>query len=99
MNRNRIMLKGWSNREAEQRFRRRWPEEPKCREQYMKGKQCGGCSFYAEFNEDWGLCCNSKSRHHTETVFEHFTCLAYVDEGWGPHSFTENLENHCWSRT
>ena len=23
----------------------------------------------------------------TETVFEHFTCAEYENEGWGPHSF------------
>ena len=28
-------------------------------------------------------------------MFEHFTCPAYVNEGWGPHSFTEMQEMHC----
>jgi hypothetical protein len=49
-------------------------------------------------NEDWGICCFIKSWHFRETVFEHFTCKVYVHEGWGPHSFTENQEHHCWCR-
>jgi hypothetical protein len=95
LNYNRISTNGFSNREAEKLYRQQWPAEPKVRRQYENGKQCGGCSYFAPLNEDWGVCCHARSRHHLETVFEHFTCPAYVDEGWGPHSFSETFHCKC----
>lgn len=95
MNRNSIITNTWSNLNSELLYASRWPEEPPLVAQCENGDQCGGCSFYAEFTSDWGLCCNPKSRHHLETIFEHFTCPACVPECWGPHSFTEDAEFHC----
>lgn len=96
MNTNRIMTTGFSNPESDRLYRSGWPDEPSVQKQKEElSEQCGGCSFFAVFNADWGLCCHPKSRHHLETVFEHFTCPMYVHEGWGPHSFTENAEFHC----
>ncbi|MCE9547991.1 MAG: hypothetical protein K8T25_21165 [Planctomycetia bacterium] len=95
MNQNGIVTNNFSNPQSEQLYWQQWPEEPACRQQYENGQQCGGCSFFAPFDADWGLCCHVKSRHFLETVFEHFTCPTYVHEGWGPHSFSENAEFHC----
>jgi len=44
---------------------------------------------FVPFKADWGLCCNEKSRHFTETVFEYFICPMQREEGWGAHSFSE----------
>jgi hypothetical protein len=95
MNTNSIVTNTWSNPESEKLYASGWPEEPALVRQHENGDQCGGCSFFAEFNFDWGLCCHPKSRHHLETVFEHFTCPAFIREGWGPHSFSEDTEFHC----
>lgn len=95
MNRNTITVGGWSNDESRALYEANWPEEPETRRKYEQGEQCGGCSFYAKFDMDWGLCCNRRSRHHTETVFEHFTCPVHVVEGWGPHSFSDDPQFHC----
>ena len=90
MNANRIMTDRFSNPQSEQMYREHWPEEPTLyTDHYAQGKQCGGCAFFAPFNADWGLCCHADSRHHLETVFEHFTCPHYVDEGWESHSFVD----------
>ena len=95
VNYNRISTNGFSNRESWLRYHQGWPAEPKVRQQYQRGEQCGGCSYFAPLNADWGVCCNRKSRHHLETVFEHFTCPRYVGEGWGPHSFSESIRCEC----
>ena len=95
-NTNRIVTTTWSNPGSEELYLSKWPSEPKCRDQYEQlGQQCGGCSYFAPFNSDWGLCANSKSRHALETVFEHFTCPNFTDEGWGPHSFFDDQARHC----
>jgi len=87
-NANRIITDRFSNPASEAMYQAHWPNEPEIAEQfYGSGKQCGGCSFFAPFDEDWGLCCHPASRHHLETVFEHFTCPAYVDDGWDAHHF------------
>jgi hypothetical protein len=85
MNENRIVPNRFSNPESQNLYGGEWISN-----------QCGGCSFFAPFDDDWGLCCHKKSHHRFETVFEHFGCESYVDEGWGPHSFSENPDFHCW---
>lgn len=95
MNRNTIITDHWSNPDTRKLLDANWPAEPGCQKQHENGDQCGGCSFYVPFNADYGLCAHPKSRHQLETVFEHFTCPAYVQEGWGPHSFTEDKSFHC----
>lgn len=94
-NRNAIVTAAFSSAASEAVYRGMWPDEPATRERYENGEQCGGCSFFAPFDSDWGLCAHPESRHHLETVFEHFTCPAHVNEGWGPHSFTADAEFHC----
>jgi hypothetical protein len=100
-NTNLVVRDTWSNASSCQRYTDLWPDEPQIRSQYEDGTQCGGCSFFAPFNEDWGLCCHSDSRHVTETVFEHFTCPSHENEGWGPHSFmtqrSREALNRLWS--
>jgi hypothetical protein len=86
-NQNTIITTTWSNPDSEAMYRLEWPGEPDVHTQYRDGQQCGGCSFYAPFNADFGLCCNDDSRHALETVFEHFTCPVFLTEGWGAHSF------------
>jgi hypothetical protein len=92
LNTNRVTTTGFSNKESERLHAQRWEGDNNDDEINL---QCGGCSFYAAFNQDYGLCCNPCSRHLTETVFEHFTCPSYVHEGWGPHSFTADTAFHC----
>jgi hypothetical protein len=94
-NQNQLITTTWSNAGSAELFATKWRGEPQCIAQYHEGRQCGGCSFFAKFNANWGLCTFAKSRHYQETVFEHFTCPHYVHEGWGPHSFTEDTSFHC----
>lgn len=97
-NQNRIVTDYWSNPASRELYEANWPDEPACRKQSYYGQQCGGCSFYAAFNTDWGLCAHRKSRRYLETVFEHFTCPTQVPEGWGPHNFSEDTQDHCLCR-
>ncbi|MFH1021762.1 MAG: hypothetical protein V1809_00060 [Planctomycetota bacterium] len=90
LNLNRIITDGFSNPGSMWRYRKEWPDEPEVRKQYREGFQCGGCAFFAPLNEDWGICCNPKSRHRLETVFEHFSCPRICNEGWDAHSFYES---------
>jgi hypothetical protein len=94
-NENTIITDRWSSPVAKQLYEANWPDEPVCQAQHEEGRQCGGCSFYAPFNVDWGLCCHDGSRHHLQTVFEHFTCPNQVNEDWGPHSFNTDSSFHC----
>lgn len=89
MNRNVIEYGKFSNSDSEELYDNKWPAEFSTRKKYESGLQCGGCSCYAPFNSDWGLCCHPNSRHQFETVFEHFTCPVQVNEGWEHHSFSE----------
>ncbi len=89
-NKNRIITNNFSNPDTKRMYDRQWPDEPLLQKSYQKGDQCGGCAYFAPLNEDWGICCHPKSRHHLETVFEHFTCPTYASEGWGPHSFSKH---------
>lgn len=95
-NENRIKTDGFSSSTSQQLYSDGWPDEPECKAKYASGEQCGGCSFFAPLNFDYGVCCHQSSRHFTETVFEHFTCPSHVNEGWGPHSFREGSDE--WSR-
>ena len=95
MNKNQIVWHDFSNEDSKRLYHSQWANEPEVKTLYEDGFQCGGCSFFASFDADYGLCCHSESRHHLETVFEHFTCPKYVHEGWGPHSFTETEWLHC----
>lgn len=94
-NENRIVTETWSNISSKIMFDSRWREDERCRIMCEQGYQCGSCSFFAPFNADWGLCCNEESRHFLETIFEHFTCPSHVNEGWGPHGFSKDDQDHC----
>jgi len=89
LNQNKVVTDRFSNPESERRYSERFSGEPALAEQcFEAGRQCGGCAFFAPFNLDYGLCCHRGSRHHLETVFEHFACPSIVCEGWGAHSFS-----------
>jgi hypothetical protein len=86
-NQNAIVTDSFSNPESKALYEYLWANERHVFWRYEQGLQCGGCTYFAMFNSDWGLCCNLQSRHRLETVFEHFTCPSQWDEGWGAHSF------------
>lgn len=93
MNENKVVVNRFSNPDSKQKYESQWADEPEIyNDYYLEGLQCGGCAFYASFNSDYGLCCNKDSRHHLETVFEHFTCSKQVNEGWNEHSFHDFTE-------
>jgi hypothetical protein len=99
MNRNRIVTDDFSCPASRKLYEDGWPNEPELAHQKTEhGRQCGACSFFAPFDSDWGLCCHPASRHHLETTFEHFTCPAFVEEGWGVHSFSTDKGDHCKCR-
>jgi len=95
MNNNRIATHEFSNADSSTLYRKQWPDEPDVQQQHQRGSQCGGCSYFAPLNFDWGICCQANSRHHLETVFEHFTCPSFTQEGWGPHSFSHSTRCEC----
>ena len=45
--------------------------------------QCGGCSFFAAIDGDYGICCNPQSRNDGRVTFEHGGCI--------DHSFIQEL--------
>ena len=92
---NIIKTDGFSNINSEELYQLKWPNDKEAQKLYSEGVQCGACSFFAELNADWGICCRPESKHHLETVFEHFTCTQIVHEGWRAHSFTDDEEFHC----
>lgn len=80
MNQNKVSLSQFSNPETAAIYKAKGP---------VWDAQCGGCSYYAKLNADYGLCCHQKSHHHLETVLEHFSCKSIVRESWSYHSFQE----------
>lgn len=94
MNKNVIIEEDFSNPESRRMYEMHWPNDHGLYKRYEDGEQCGGCSFFAPLNMDYGICCHSKSRHYKETVFEHFTCPVIINEGWGYHSFDEIIDKN-----
>jgi hypothetical protein len=90
---NRIKDDSWSDPRTKKMYLDRFPGEPELHRQADDGQQCGGCSFFAPFGLDFGLCAHGDSRHYLETVFEHFTCGVHVPECWTHSSFIMNPED------
>lgn len=95
MNTNVIATERFSSDESASLYESGFAADPEARLIHEEGRQCGGCSFFAPLNGDWGLCSHVESRHRLETVFEHFTCKWHVPEGWGVHSFSKGTDRHC----
>lgn len=99
-NQNRICTDGWSN-PATAKLYNQTPgtdtrKERPFAERHSSPLVCGGCSFFARFSSsNWGLCFHRKSPHYLETINWYFACAAGVLEGYGPHSFSEDKEDHC----
>lgn len=93
-NMNTIITNDFSNPATKELYRKGYEEnDPKLFRQMTEDcAQCGGCSCFAPLNADYGICTNSHSKHHLETVFEHFTCEVTVQEGWEAHSFCETKD-------
>ncbi len=91
---NVIKENGFSNPESEALYKNDWLGDVILKYLYEEGRQCGGCTFFAPLNSDWGICCHKKSKHFKETIFEHFTCKLQIEEGWSAHSFTESVDRH-----
>lgn len=90
---NKITDDDWSNQRTKKMYLNRFPDEPDLkRKAFDDCHQCGGCSFFAPFNLDFGLCAHPDSRHYCETVFEHFTCGDHIAECWLHSSFAMNPE-------
>ena len=47
LNYNRISTDGFSNPASSRLYDQQWPSEPKVRQRYRNGQQCGGCSYFA----------------------------------------------------
>ena len=74
MNDNRILVDGWSNPVTKALYESQWATAPKIREQYEEGVQCGGCSFFAPFDSDWGYVA---TRNHC-TISKQFLNTSHV---------------------
>lgn len=87
---NRIFTGGWSNYATRAMYNSQWRKYPEIKAMHDDGKQCGGCSWFAPLGGDFGLCLCMTGPNWSETIFEHYTCVRYVYEGWGPHSFCDD---------
>ncbi|MDA0839532.1 MAG: hypothetical protein O3B01_20540 [Planctomycetota bacterium] len=58
MNTNIIKTDGFSSPESAALFDSGFAADPEARQVHEAGGQCGGCSFFAPFNDDYGLCCH-----------------------------------------
>ena len=82
MNINHITMKDFSNHHTKELYLQ------KC---FDNKSQCGECSFYAMFEDQYGLCCHDISRFYLETVFKYFGCDKQVPESWESHSFSDRV--------